>query len=198
MRASGGGGGLSTDPFTKYEDDSNDDETQQNSENVVTTNDPFSGGGGGGKTGSEIMAEAGDPSAVATIDPHVSSVEEKMKEDGAQSTVNTFTDMAQDGDDPDDGTTFDQIPDNEEGAKTLQNTAETFAKTAQKAQQNDSDDNNVPDKATTAAKNAANAVAESGERFEDRRDGSSGPGGLFASVFAFMLSLASSLFGGGN
>lgn len=206
MRASGGGGPVTRDADTLTTDDSNDsnDDHQKNSDNVVTTNDdPFSGGSGG-KTGSEIMAEAGSPSSVATIDPHVSSVEEKMAEDGAQRTVDTFTDLASDGDDPNGGTTFDQVPNNEQGKETLQDTAESFRNTARKAQQNSGpenqnvggDDSNVPDKATTAAKNAANAVTTTPENPD--RDGSQGAGGFFASVFGFVLSLVSTLFGGEN
>ncbi|WP_058826729.1 hypothetical protein [Haloferax sp. Q22] len=64
--------------------------------------DPFSGG----KTGSEVMAEHGDTSSVATIDPSVTSVAEKVKEDGAEATARTFVDLAQDGSDPNESASF--------------------------------------------------------------------------------------------
>lgn len=155
------------------------------------TNDPvFSGG----KTGSEIMAEAGDPSSVATIDSDASSVQEKMKQDGISSTVETFKDLAKDGNDSNDAATFDQV--DQSNADDLQQGVNELAGAAQDVVSGGSSggggsNSNVPSQAETAARNAA-AAAPGGAG----GGSSSGPGGLLEAVVSFLVSLVRTLFGG--
>lgn len=97
-------GGFTSDSSGSTTTSTYDEPVETADTNEVTTmDDPFSGG----RTGSEVMAEAGDPSAVATIDPHNSSVQEVIEEEGYRATVQRMTDLAQDGDDPNEGAVFD-------------------------------------------------------------------------------------------
>jgi hypothetical protein len=180
---SGSGGSTSGTDFT----------TTSEETSVVTTqddpvNDPVFGGG---KTGSETMAEGGSPSAVVTSDPNASSLEEKMKEDGAKATVQTFTDLAQDGNDSDSGPTFDHVENNEEGKNALQDTAQAFVDTAKKAtqdqnSQNDQTTTGIP-QAETAAQNAANAAT-----------GGNG-GGVLSAILGFFSAVVGAITAlGGN
>lgn len=88
--------------------------------------DPFTGG----LTGSEVLAEAGDPAAVVTSDPHSSSLEEVISDKGLSGTLGKMKNLAQDGDDPNSGPVFDyadNASDVQDGVKSIVEQASEMA-----------------------------------------------------------------------
>lgn len=121
-RLGGSGGGYST---TNDDDDSGSSSSSGGgSASVTSISDPVFGGGSGGKTGSEIMAEGGDPASTVTNDPHEDSVSEKY--DSPESAINDMVDRATSSDDPEGSVEFDNIQDNEQGKTDLQDSVDSI------------------------------------------------------------------------
>lgn len=117
---------TSPDPRKFKDNEPANDPINEPEPTVTTMDDPFESG----KTGSEIMAEGGNPSAVVTMDPNAGSLEEKIAKDGLQSTVDKFQQLAHDGDD---GATptFDSVPNTEAGADAIRDAGGSFVEAAQ-------------------------------------------------------------------
>lgn len=181
---SGSGGGGSVSITSTDSNESNQDYS------VTSVSDPVFGGG---KTGSEVMAEAGDPSSVATIDSDASSVQEKMQQDGISSTVETFKDLAKDGNDSNDAATFDQV--DQSNADDLKQGVSELAGAAQDVASSSGGSSGPANGNQSFAQNrAAHAAATGGAGAGG--GSSSGPGGLLEAVVSFLVSLVRTLFGG--
>lgn len=164
---------------------SNDNEQDYTTHETDPMRDPIFSGG---KTGSETMAEGGSASSVVTSDPNASSLEGKMEQDGVGATVETFKNLASDGDDGDSGPTFDHVPNTEQGKSALKDTAEALASAASSA---------TPSEAEQAANNADRANnAQNSSQTTVTAAGGSGPDGILGAILAFVRSLLAGLFGG--